>query len=382
MKVLIIRSYPTWLNVENSTYNIQEIGLAKALVRKGLSCDVLFWTNSEEKSIKIKQGEETITVFYKRGISILKNGYFTGCSELFDSYDILQVSEYNQIQSWALAKKYPHKAVVYHGPYYSNFNWKYNLMAYMFDLFFLKTYKKNQTLFLTKSQLAEDYLRKKGLEKIHTIGVGLDTEAFNYTTKEENSFFSEIELRPEEKILYVGKIEPRRNVFFLVDMLKEMRVRQKIILIVVGTGNQKYVHSFFEYAKKKEVHDSILYCSKVDQKLLPSLYSFAKVFLFPTLYDIFGMVILEAMYFKKCVFTTQNGGSSMAIQNEENGFVIDGFDEKMWADKVLKVLNDKKTSIQVGEKAYRTVESSFTWDALSDKFIDAYRYIDNSNVGE
>ena len=51
MKILIIRNYPSYMDVEHNTYNIQEIGLAKALVRKGHTCDIVFWTNNKEKTV-------------------------------------------------------------------------------------------------------------------------------------------------------------------------------------------------------------------------------------------------------------------------------------------------------------------------------------------
>lgn len=48
MKVLIVRPFPSMLDVRQNTYNIQEIGLAKALNRRGCQTDLLFWTDGEE----------------------------------------------------------------------------------------------------------------------------------------------------------------------------------------------------------------------------------------------------------------------------------------------------------------------------------------------
>ena len=51
MKVLIVRPFPSMLDVRQNTYNIQEIGLAKALNRRGCQTDLLFWTDGEEKCV-------------------------------------------------------------------------------------------------------------------------------------------------------------------------------------------------------------------------------------------------------------------------------------------------------------------------------------------
>lgn len=119
MKILIIRNYPSYMDVEKNTYNIQEVGLAKALVRKGNVCDIVFWTDKDEKEVAIPVDDRgKVTVFYKHGKTALKNTVYSGCDELFAQYDVLQTAEYNQMQSWILAKKYPEKHIVYHGPYY------------------------------------------------------------------------------------------------------------------------------------------------------------------------------------------------------------------------------------------------------------------------
>ena len=51
MKILIIRNFPSYMDVRNNTYNIQEVGLAKALVRKEHICDIVFWTDKKEETI-------------------------------------------------------------------------------------------------------------------------------------------------------------------------------------------------------------------------------------------------------------------------------------------------------------------------------------------
>lgn len=376
MRVLIIRSHPSFLDIKLNTYNIQEIGLAKALIKQGCECDVLLWTGTEEKTIDIELTDSNygIKVYYKRGLRLLKNALFLGCNELFNSYDILQVSEYNQIQSWILAKRYPKKVVIYHGPYYSHFNKKYNLMSFFFDLFFLKDYKRLETSFLTKSHLAEEYLRKKRLQNVKTIGVGIDADSFKCNI-DDNKFICELKHHSEDKILYIGKLEPRRNVFFLIDIVKEICAHKQVLLVIVGDGRPRYVKSFFNYAKKMGVYDNLLYCKSIQQNSIWKLYTMTNVFVIPTRYDIFGMVILEAMYFRKCVFTTLNGGSEMMIKNGENGYVFSGFDVEEWSDKVLEVLNSRIKQNELGDRAHKTVEERFTWDVLCLDFIDLYMRI-------
>ena len=108
MKILIVRPWPSVLDVTKNTYNIQEVGLAKALVKRGHPTDILFWTDGDEMTVKVEvEGAKPINVFYRHGKVLLKNVWFKGQEKLFARYDVLQTAEYNQMFSWHLAGKYP-----------------------------------------------------------------------------------------------------------------------------------------------------------------------------------------------------------------------------------------------------------------------------------
>ena len=68
MKILIVRPWPSVLDVTKNTYNIQEVGLAKALVKRGHPTDILFWTDGDEMTVKVEvEGAKPINVFYRHG---------------------------------------------------------------------------------------------------------------------------------------------------------------------------------------------------------------------------------------------------------------------------------------------------------------------------
>ncbi len=75
MRILIIRNHPSYMDVINNTYNIQEVGLAKAMVRRGHVCDIVFWSNKESETSITFDGDKTINIFYRTGINILKTRF-------------------------------------------------------------------------------------------------------------------------------------------------------------------------------------------------------------------------------------------------------------------------------------------------------------------
>lgn len=382
MKILIIRCFPQYMEVKNASYNIQEIGLARALVKKGHQCDIVFWTDKEEKEVQVDvDGKNSITVFYRQSKVFLKNAFFD-IDDLIKKYDIIEPSEYNQLAAWKLSKKYPDKTVIYHGPYYCEFNKRYNAMCKVFDKIVLPAYKKNGTTFLVKSDLANDFLTSKGIksENVTTVGVGIDLDAFKQNDINEiPDEIKEIQnIKADIKLLYIGKIEERRNIPFLFDILNELKNRNvNAKLVMIGNGDEEYCKNCFDYAKKCGVFDSIYHIKKAEQKYLQYAYKNADIFLLPTRYEIFGMVLLEAMYFGTPSITTKNGGSQMLIENGIDGYIIDVFNKSLWCDKIIEA---SQNSAKISQNAHKKITEKFTWDVLSDKFISTYeKKINNEN---
>lgn len=382
MKILIIRCFPQYMEVKNASYNIQEIGLARALVKKGHQCDIVFWTDKEEKEVQVDvDGKNSITVFYRQSKVFLKNAFFD-IDDLIKKYDIIEPSEYNQLAAWKLSKKYPDKTVIYHGPYYCEFNKRYNAMCKVFDKIVLPAYKKNGTTFLVKSDLANDFLTSKGIksENVTTVGVGIDLDAFKQSnTNEIPDEIKEIQnIKADIKLLYIGRIEERRNIPFLFDILNELKNRNvNAKLVMIGNGDEEYCKNCFDYAKKCCVFDSIYHIKKAEQKYLQYAYKSTDIFLLPTRYEIFGMVLLEAMYFGTPAITTKNGGSQMLIENGIDGYIIDVFNKSLWCDKIIEA---SQNSAKISQNAHKKITEKFTWDVLSDKFISTYeKKINNEN---
>lgn len=380
MKILIIRNYPSYMDVVNNTYNIQEVGLAKALVRKGHICDIIFWTNKEEKIVEIPVDEcGVIKIYYKKGITALKNTVFLGCDKLFKAYDILQPCEYNQMQAWLLAQKYPQKTIVYHGPYYSPFNKRYNLMCLIFDKLFLGRYLKLNTKFITKSNLAQEFLVSKGIKEsnVASVGVGIDTQMLsNVQNQCAEPLYLTMKQDNDLKILYIGKFEKRRNIPFIFDTFSAvLKKNANATLYMIGTGEKEYVETCWKHADELGIREHIVYQERMEQKYLSQIYELADFFILPTEYEIFGMVLLETMYYRTVVLTTNNGGSSTLIDNKYNGYIMDTLNSQKWADCIDEVFLNKIKMVEIRDAASKKIDEEFMWDKLAKHFISQYRKV-------
>lgn len=379
MKILIVRMYADCLNIKN--YNCQEIGLAKALIRKGNKCDIVLYIDQKayEEDIIFDEDNKKIHIYYLNAREFFKNAIFE--PKLYDiakEYDVIQTAEYDQIGNVKLKRKLKNKMVIYHGPYASKYTKGYNKKCLISDFYYLFNPKYKKTPCLSKSNLATELLKKKQFKDITTVGVGLDVDRFK-NNKEPNEIIKELMVKKEEEklkyLLYIGKIEDRRNIIFLIDILAKVTINDSNVrLILVGKGEQDYIDKCFKYAEQKNVLDKIIYHQAIQQQELPNLYKACDIFLLPTQYEIFGMVLLEAMYFGVPAITTLNGGSSTLIENERDGIVC-SLDIDNWYTAIKKLLQDEEFKNQISKNSMKKIKDEYTWDCLSEKFIKVYRKV-------
>ena len=93
-------------------------------------------------------------------------------------------------------------------------------------------------------------------------------------------------------------------------------------------------------ASEYGISDRVHLIGTISQKHLPALYRAAHVFLLPSTYEIYGMVMLEAMYFGVPVISTASAGAKVIIQQDVTGYILDTFDTSLWAEKIVDI-NEK-----------------------------------------
>ncbi|MDD6201776.1 MAG: glycosyltransferase family 4 protein [Lachnospiraceae bacterium] len=374
MKILIVRTFPNIINPDQ--YNMQEIGLAKALIRAGHTCGIVLYYGKNKDTIEkipVLYGDEQseITVYRLRGFNILKNGFFPSLHKIVKEYDIIQVHEYDQITSWFYYAWSKQPVVIYHGPYYHSFNKGYNLKCKIFDHTFLKIRQNKNAVCLAKSHAAADFLKRKGFFYVTAAGVGLDTENFKTIKEKEETPISV----PEGlfNLLYVGKIEERRNPYFLLGIMEKMlKSHEDINCIIIGNGETRYTKEFLQKAEPLIQTGRLQYYPCASQNQLADIYRAAQLMIFPTNYDIFGMVLLEALYFELPVISSENGGADMLIRNGENGYIIPEMDQDVWLERIEQLYQNKEEYLTVKNNIRKADKETLSWDAVAKTFIEAY----------
>ena len=94
--------------------------------------------------------------------------------------------------------------------------------------------------------------------------------------------------------------------------------------------------------------------------------------IFPTHYDIFGMVLLEALYFDLPVISTHNGGADMLLRHNENSFVMEDMDLRKWCDVIQNLHDNYAEYGRIKSSIEKMDKNLLFWDGLVPRFIQGY----------
>lgn len=358
-------------NVNLSSYNNQELGLAKALVDRGYRVTLIFSNKEKGKTTVIHNGHE-IKIYFLPYVSLkLAFSYSIGLKKLLQSMniDILHLQGVGVLMSYIAlkwAKKWNLKTVIVQG----NYELTRKKIPHILEKFFMKTcgtyILKNVDAVGVKTLFAQNFLKEYYNREMFVTPIGLDQTKFQDGL--EISYRKKLGIENKKVLLYIGNFEARRNVYFLIDVLKKLP--SEYVLIMAGKG------VLFDDVKKKIERDQLqercLLLGSLSQNELPSLYRESDLFLLATNYEIYGMVILESMYFGTPVLTTISAGSQMLIDDDVDGFLQNELDASLWTKKIKTIFEQNRIEV-AGVKAKEKIEHQFLWNKTVDGFIEMYR---------
>ena len=162
---------------------------------------------------------------------------------------------------------------------------------------------------------------------------------------------------PQKYILYLGTIEPRKNIERIVKAFKKYKkeVSDDLKLVIVGKKGWKY-DNIMKLIESMET--DIIITGYIDEDDKIPIYKLAQIFVFPSLYEGFGMPILEAMAAGTPVITSNI--SSMPEVAGEAGILVDPFNEDEIFEAYRKILSDKELRREMIQKGLEQAKK-FEW---------------------
>jgi glycosyltransferase involved in cell wall biosynthesis len=223
----------------------------------------------------------------------------------------------------------------------------------------------------TRRELLQYYKVKE--DKIRVIHNGVDVDKFKPATDKLKAK-AELGFNPEDKaILSVGRLYARKGLFTLIEsMALVTRKFKNAKFIIAGKGLSNEMKKLVSYATKLEVKDNIVFTGYFPDKKLPKLYQAADIFAFSTFYENLPFAVLEALSTGLPVVTTNVGGIPEMIESGRNGFLVEPFNSRELADRILYYLEHPAVASEMALLARKTVEKQFDWPLIVKKVVKVY----------
>lgn len=220
--------------------------------------------------------------------------------------------------------------------------------------------KRRADFFLAISQFTKDEMVKilgVAPEKIHIVPCACAEGMKRVKGQEKLSAVRNQYALPDPYILFVGNANPRKNLRRLMkafDLAKEQGMTHQLVI----AGEQGWKFDREEELKGLKHPESIRFIGFVPDEDMSALYSAASLFVFPTLYEGFGIPVIEAQACGTPVLTSNC--SSLPEVAGEAAVYVDPYDEENMRDGILKALGDQNLRNELIQKGYENAKR-FSW---------------------
>lgn len=176
-------------------------------------------------------------------------------------------------------------------------------------------------------------------------------------------------LKNLSKILFVGRLIEKKGVEYLIKAIPYISAWNECKLIIVGKG--------FEEDKLKklvidlDLENNVKFIGKVSRNKITKYFKSSDIFILPSIVDskgeveTLGVVLIEAMAMGIPVIGSDIGGIPDVIDDSINGFLVEPKSITDIADKVIKLLSDKKLRNKFIKNAKKKVKEKFDWNNIA-----------------
>lgn len=243
----------------------------------------------------------------------------------------------------------------------------------------IKSYNKCNSCIALNNALIKVYKDYGYTGEMQIIYNGTDLKIVENKEKSLSKINKMYNLKKNETVfLFVGRIISIKNIFFILDVLKELKERNfKYKMLYVGDGPD--FNTLSKKVKEYKMTDDVILTGKIlDRELLKEIYFRADLFIFPSLFDASSLVQIEAASQETPTIFVEGSVTSDTVEDNITGFK-EKEDINLFADRIESIINDKELKSRVKKTARE--ELAKTWDVIAKETYEYYlKVIDKYNA--
>ena len=229
--------------------------------------------------------------------------------------------------------------------------------------------RKYKKIIAVSSGIKREIVKYYGVpnDDIVVIPNGVDLEEFRPNRRKREKIRGQLKIDENEVVLMFSGYEfKRKGLMYIIEALP--KIKEDVKLLVIGKDNPK---PYRKLASKLGVIDKVIFMGFVQD--ISEYYAASDIFVFPTLYEAFSLVTLEAVASGLPILATKVNGTEELIVNGYNGFFIERNGNDI-AEKVNILVDDDGLRKKMSKNARKTAEN-YSWDKIAKKTLEVYEEV-------
>jgi glycosyltransferase involved in cell wall biosynthesis len=183
-------------------------------------------------------------------------------------------------------------------------------------------------------------------------------------------------------LLFCGRLIQRKGIDVLLKALPKVLAHQEVKIVITGEGDSKA--EWQALSTRMNLDDVVTFAGFVSNEELADLYNQCTAYVHPAIFDDngdtegLGVVLIEALSYRKPVIASGVGGIVDVIKDGQTGLLVPEKDTTALADAIMRVLNDPELAARLGEQGYQHVETFFDWDRIAAQTLGIYSNVVNN----
>jgi glycosyltransferase involved in cell wall biosynthesis len=229
-------------------------------------------------------------------------------------------------------------------------------------------FKKADKIMATSSYLAAE-ADKFTEKKIEVTPFGINTTQFA-PAKVASPFDS-----AGEPIVIgcIKRLEDTYGIDYLIKAFKmvvEKNKDKKLKLLLVGEGSK--LNKYKNLAKELKIEHDVFFAGKIPYEKITDYHNMMDIGVYLSLYESFGVAVLEASACGKAVVVSNVGGLPEVVENNKTGIIIEPQNIEQTAEAIDRLTADPELRAEMGEQGRRMVQEKYEWNKCVDKVIEIY----------
>jgi len=340
-----------YLNLSSNViiYEVNPTVIHKGGLPAGIFQNVLYVLNSIKTGLKIIKSNR-VDVIHCNTYSPVFAGWLlsklTGVPLLVTVHDVALLHGYNFWEKWMRQ--------------FGRLSWIKALIGYLSELLTIKLSRNIHTVSKTSKN---DILSFNSKSNIVIISNSLDFEHYKFDGN----------ITYEDFILFIGRLVYYKHLEVVIEALKLLKNRCDVRLVVLGDGPMR--SEWKGLVDRLNLKDRVEFKGYVSHKEKLHYLSKCRALLLPSIFEGFGIVVLEAWAFRKPVIVVDVEPLNKIVEHGSDGFVVEKNLPATWARYIYLLMSSEELSKQLGDKGYRKLIERYSMDKYVNEMEKLYTEI-------